>query len=184
MTKFEKLETEIAGVSIVKHHQVQDHRGSFSEQFNSSVFQEFINATIEVKQLNFSRSFLGVVRGIHFTVEGDQLFKFVRCTKGAVYDVAIDFRKNSPTYGQKAIFELRADKTQSLIIPPGVGHGFQSLSEGAELSYLVTSQYDPLLEVTINPLDPDLKLDWPVNDLILSEKDRNGISFLDYTRNL
>ena len=168
------------GVILIKPRIFYDQRGFFYESWNSVNFNENIAIT-DFCQDNHSRSSKGVLRGIHYQLNPFAQGKLIRCTKGAIYDVAIDLRKNSPTYKEWASIELNEINKFLLWIPEGFGHGFLTLSNFAELQYKVTKRWEKKSEKSIVWNDPDLKINWPfdqINDdeLIISEKDSNGLT--------
>ena len=162
-------ETSLPGVFLIEPKKFGDNRGFFLETFRSSVFEE---AGIPTKfvQDNHSRSSKGVLRGLHY-----QLFqpqgKLVRVATGSVYDVAVDVRNGSPTYGQWFGAELNEDNMQMMYVPPGFAHGFVVLSEIADFIYKCTNYYHPGSEQGIAWDDSDIGIDWPVKDVMLSAKD-------------
>ncbi len=168
------------GVALIKPEIFFDQRGFFYESWNSVNFNETI-AKKNFCQDNHSSSSRGVLRGIHYQLNPFAQGKLIRCTKGMIYDVAIDLRKNSPTYREWAGIELNETNKYSLWIPEGFGHGFLTLSKVADVQYKVTKRWDKESEKSIIWNDTDLKIDWPLNkinedDLRISEKDSNGLT--------
>jgi len=172
--------SEIDGVWSLSFLNHSDSRGNFREWFKSSIANEAAGKEIFFKQANYSKSKLNVIRGIHFTINSEPEFKLVSCISGAILDVAVDLRIDSPTFGASSYYKLSEENGNSLLISDGIGHAFLSLSENAVISYLVTSEYDSKLEVSVNPFDPELNIDWGGDQFIVSDKDRYSQSFSDY----
>lgn len=156
-----------------------DDRGFFFESFNSKVFTQAIGHEVQFVQDNHSKSVRGVLRGIHYQIQQAQ-GKLVRVTQGSVFDVAVDLRKSSPTFGQWVGAELSAENKHQLWVPPGFGHGFVVLSDTAEFLYKTTDYYAPEHERCIIWNDPTLAIDWRIQDApTLSAKDSQGKPFSD-----
>jgi dTDP-4-dehydrorhamnose 3,5-epimerase len=150
-----------------------DERGFFSETYRHNWHSELgIPPQLQFVQDNQSRSTRGVVRGMHFHV-GDGVAKLVRCARGRIFDVAVDIRKGSPTYGQWEGVELDAQSMRELFVPVGFAHGFCVLSDVADVIYKQTAYYDPAVERGIAWNDPDLGIEWPLpaEELITSDRD-------------
>lgn len=160
-----------------------DDRGSFHEWFRTEQFTEKIGWPFQVAQANLSRSTRGVVRGIHLADVPPGQAKLVTCVAGSVRDVLVDLRVGSPTFGQHVTVELTEDNNLCLYVPLGVGHGFAATSENATLNYLVTEAYNPDKEWGLHPFDPELGIDWPVEEdqAILSAKDASAPRLSDET---
>lgn len=172
MGKFEFIKTEIDGLTIIKPTVFGDERGYFLETFQK---EEFANAGLptDFVQDNQSKSRLGVLRGLHFQRKNPQ-GKLVRVVSGEVFDVGVDLRDGSPTYGKYAGIILSAENKLQFFIPEGFAHGFIVLSETAEFTYKCTRLYDPSDEGGIIWNDPDIGIDWNFKDEpIISEKDKN-----------
>lgn len=151
-----------------------DDRGFFFESFNSKVFTQAIGHEVQFVQDNHSKSVRGVLRGIHYQIQQAQ-GKLVRVTQGTVFDVAVDLRKSSPTFGKWVGAELSAENKHQLWVPPGFGHGFVVLSDTAEFLYKTTDYYAPEHERCIIWNDPTLAIDWRIQDEPkLSAKDSQG----------
>ncbi len=167
---FEFNSTDIEGVFVIQPKCYGDSRGYFLETYNKNSFDEAgLNYTFV--QANQSKSHKGVLRGLHFQTRKPQA-KLVRCVEGEVYDVAVDLRKNSPTYGKYVGVVLSADKHNMFMIPRGFAHGFLVLSETATFEYQVDDVYDPGYEGGIMWNDSTVGIKWPeVRELVLSEKD-------------
>lgn len=167
----EFIKTEIEDLFLIKPKVFGDHRGFFLESYSERVFSE-AGIDITFRQDNHSKSEKkGVVRGLHFQLPPFTQTKLVRVTKGAVYDVAVDLRKNSQTYGKWQGFELTAENFLMLLIPQGFAHGFCTLEDDTEFVYKNDNFYAPEHEGSIRWNDPTLNIDWPIKDAILSEKD-------------
>lgn len=171
--------TAIEGVLIFTPRKFSDTRGSFWETYNERVMQE-AGVSTEWKQDNTSVSLKNVIRGIHYQITQPQ-GKLVRVTYGAVFDVAVDLRRSSGTFGRHVSVELSEENGAMLWIPPGFGHGFAVLSESAGFAYKVTDYYSPSGERTIVWNDPKLAIPWPISaqDAVLSGKDQQGSRLVD-----
>ena len=172
---FEFIKTEIPEVILIKPKVFQDERGFFLETYKKSDFEKAgINA--EFVQDNHSKSVKGVLRGLHFQKKPFAQGKLVRCVRGKIFDVAVDIRKGSPTFGKWVGYELSEENRYILWIPEGFAHGFLTLSEEAEVIYKVSGgEYSPQHDAGIIWNDPDINIKWPVNqvkEIILSEKDK------------
>ena len=170
---FEFIKTEIPEVIIVKPKVFGDERGFFMETYKRSDF-ESTGIDIDFVQDNHSKSIKGVLRGLHFQTEPKAQGKLVRCIRGKIFDVAVDIRKGSPTFGKWVGVELSEENKLMLWIPKGFAHGFLTLSEEAEIIYKVSgSEYSPEHDRSIRWNDPDIGINWPLEgEPILSEKDR------------
>lgn len=169
------IQTEIQGVLIIEPDVYGDRRGYFFESFNRKRFGEITGMTVDFVQDNESLSTYGVVRGLHFQKPPRAQAKLVRVVKGRVLDVAVDLRKDSPTYGHHVSVELSDENHRQLFIPKGFAHGFSVLSEEVVFQYKCDDYYAPETEGAVAWDDPDLAIDWqiPAEKIILSEKDRN-----------
>lgn len=171
--------TAIADVLILQPSVFGDARGFFLESFNRRVFRSCTGVDVDFVQDNHSRSAKGVLRGLHYQVHRPQ-GKLVRVVQGAVFDVAVDIRRQSPTFGCWVGVELTADNHRQLWIPPGLAHGFLVLSESADFLYKTTDYYAPEHERCLAWDDPDVAVDWPLDQHgiaapLLSAKDRQGL---------
>lgn len=172
------INTSIPDVKIIEPQVFGDNRGFFMETFRTSLFKEKC-ADVDFVQENHSKSNHGILRGLHYQTEQTQ-GKLVRVTKGEVFDVAVDLRKDSTTYGQWVGEILSAENKRQLWVPAGFAHGFYVMSEEAEFLYKCTDYYNPSTEVSIKWDDPTLNIQWPLVDKqapSLSEKDKVGLSF-------
>ena len=169
--------TAIPDVLLLTPKVFGDSRGFFFESFNERAFEAAIGGPAHFVQDNHSRSGRGVLRGLHYQVEQPQ-GKLVRVVAGAVFDVAVDIRPGSQTFGRWVAAELTADNHHQLWIPPGLAHGFLVLSETAEFLYKTTDYYAPAHERCILWSDPVLAIRWPLEEPpMLSGKDASGLSF-------
>ena len=168
------IETPIPGVVIIEPRLFLDARGYFFESFNQREFEEKVCKTTFVQD-NESKSSYGVIRGLHFQKPPFAQSKLVRVVKGAVLDVAVDIRKDSPTFGRHVAVELTEDDHRQFFIPRGLAHGFSVLSEEVIFQYKCDNFYAPQSEGAIAWDDPDLGIDWriPTDKVVLSEKDRH-----------
>ena len=166
----------IEGIRLIIPKIFRDHRGFFVESFNQERFQE-AGIPCTFVQDNHSRSVKGTLRGLHYQVNAGQ-DKLVRCTQGEVWDVAVDIRPQSPTYGQWVGETLTEENMHQLFVPKGFAHGFQVLSETAEIQYKCTDFYSPKDERGLLWNDPDLAIAWPgLGEPILSGKDQQNPTF-------
>jgi dTDP-4-dehydrorhamnose 3,5-epimerase len=174
MGKFKFTKTSIADVYIIDPTVFGDERGYFMETYNENEFKE-AGLDLNFVQDNQSKSTKGVIRGLHFQKKSPQ-GKLVRVIKGEVFDVAVDLRNDSPTYGKWEGVKLSEDNKKQFYVPEGFAHGFLVLSDEAEFTYKCTNFYDAEDEGGILWNDPDIGIDWPIkniNDVVLSEKDKN-----------
>lgn len=170
---------EIPGPLLLTPARHGDARGFFSEVFRSDCFEEHAGS-VSFVQDNVSRSARrGTVRGLHYQSPPHAQGKLVRVSRGAIFDVAVDVRRDSPTFGRHVAVELSEENWRQLWVPPGFLHGFMSLSDDVELNYKVTSYYDAASDGAVAWNDPDLGIDWPasVQDVTVSEKDKTAPSF-------
>jgi dTDP-4-dehydrorhamnose 3,5-epimerase len=161
----------LSGIVLINPRVFPDERGSFWECFKSSDFQA-AGITDGFVQDNHSVSSANVIRGLHYQTPPHAQAKLVRCLVGAVYDVVVDIRVGSPTYGQHAGYCLSAENRKMLYIPPGFAHGFAVLSTTAEITYKVSHEYHAASEAGISWNDPELKIEWPIESPLISEKDQ------------
>lgn len=171
----EYIETAIPGVWIIEPIVFEDARGYFMESYKKADFDQFIGE-INFIQDNESCSSKGILRGLHYQLAPYSQAKLVRVIEGVVWDVAVDLRKGSPTFGHSVSVELSADNKRQLFIPRGFAHGFYVMSERAIFSYKVDNPYMPAYERGIRFNDPTIQIEWPINldesgSVITSEKD-------------
>jgi dTDP-4-dehydrorhamnose 3,5-epimerase len=174
MTKVE----QIAGARLFRPTPHIDERGFFSRTFDADIVCAAGIAPEAFVQDSVSRSRRGVIRGMHIR-RGDGEAKLVRCSYGAIFDVILDLRPTSPTYRAQATFELRGDEQVSLYVPAGCAHGFQALTDPADVSYRIDRRHDPTEDVAIAFDDPDLGIVWPLPPTMMSERDRRAVSLVD-----
>ncbi len=168
----------ISGAWIIESPVFPDDRGIFREWFKLEVLKENGVPAFEVRQANTSISKKGVIRGIHYSPEINGQSKLVTCTSGSVLDVIFDLRPDSNTYGDHAEVELSESVGKCVYISSGLGHGFQALEEDSVVTYLLDKEYSPENEFSINPVDPNLSIKWPILDFHISEKDRASANFI------
>jgi dTDP-4-dehydrorhamnose 3,5-epimerase len=169
------IKTKLPEVLIIEPTCFKDDRGFFLVSYQEEAFRQELGLDVSFIQDNHSRSSRHVLRGLHYQVKHPQ-GKLVRVVTGAVYDVAVDIRKDSPHFGQWFGLELSAENHKMLWIPPGFAHGFLVLSDYADFLYKVTDIYAPQYERTLMWNDPDVSIDWPLNTTPeLSEKDKQGL---------
>jgi dTDP-4-dehydrorhamnose 3,5-epimerase len=174
------IETKIADVKIIEPQVFGDERGFFMETFRTALFNENCGERQFVQE-NHSKSCNGILRGLHYQTENTQ-GKLVRVTKGEVFDVAVDLREKSATFGQWVGVLLSAENKRQLWVPEGFAHGFYVTSDEAEFVYKCTDVYNPNAEVSIKWDDPTLNIEWPLVDgkkPQLSAKDESGLLFVD-----
>ena len=173
------IKTDVAGAVIIEPKVFGDERGFFLETFQSERYKELAGIELDFVQDNHSRSGKNVLRGLHFQKSRPQ-GKLVRVVRGEVFDVAVDIRKDSPTYGQWAGVYLTEENKRQFWVPPGLAHGFVVLSDVADFEYKCTDYYDPSDEGCLIWNDPTVAIEWPEGiEPILSEKDKLGSLFVD-----
>jgi dTDP-4-dehydrorhamnose 3,5-epimerase len=178
----ERLPTALEGVVLLEPAVHGDARGFMVETFSRDAWAEH-GVDVGFVQHNHSRSAQGTLRGIHFQTEPGQA-KLVRCARGEILDVAVDLRRDSDTYGQWEAHVLDDVSHRQLFVPVGFGHGFAVLSEEADVTYLVSSLYDPLTEAGIAWDDPDVGVDWRVAEPLLSERDKSAPKLVEIAETL
>ena len=170
-------DTTIPDVKLIEPTVFEDERGFFFESFNQKTFEEAIGRSITFVQDNHSKSIKGVLRGLHYQLPPHAQGKLVRVVQGEAFDVAVDIRKSSPTFGQWIGEILSEENKKQLWIPEGFAHGFLTLSETAEFLYKTTAYYSPKSERSIQWNDPEIQIIWPIPiSLQLSDKDRKAVS--------
>jgi dTDP-4-dehydrorhamnose 3,5-epimerase len=177
---FRRLPTEIDGLALIEPDVYGDERGFLIETFRDSAMKP-LGIDVAFVQDNHSRSTARVLRGIH--LQRGQA-KLVRCPRGRIFDVAVDLRRDSPTYKHWEGYELDDVEHRQLFIPESFGHGFCVLSETADVLYRLSSYHDPDLERGIAWDDPEVAIHWPISDPILSERDRNAPRLADVASTL
>lgn len=173
------IDTDIADVKILEPAVFGDERGFFMETFRADEFAKVTGAKPFVQD-NHSKSANGILRGLHYQLKQTQ-GKLVRVVSGAVFDVAVDMRESSPTFGRSVGVELSAENKRQLWVPEGFAHGFYVISDAAEFIYKCTDYYHPESEVSLLWNDPALGIDWPIPSGAprLSAKDEKGLAFAD-----
>lgn len=179
--KIEK--TVIDGVLILTPNIYGDERGYFFESFNQKQFEAAVGKEVIFVQDNQSKSQKNVLRGLHFQNPPHAQGKLVRVLSGSVLDVAVDIRKNSPTYGKHLTFELNAQTNKMVWLPEGIAHGFAALEDDTVFFYKCTNYYNKESEDCILWNDKNLNIDWKIEHPILSEKDREGKPFKTFESN-
>ena len=178
--KFRRL--KISEVILIEPEIFKDGRGFFIETYKYSDFAQ-VGIKEHFVQDNYSRSIKGVLRGLHFQKNPHAQGKIVQCIKGKIFDVAVDMRKGSPTFGHWVSVELSEDNNLMLYVPPAFAHGFVVLSEEADVIYKCTGEYAPEDDRGIVWNDPDINIQWPIKDPILSEKDKRHPALKDSDSN-
>ena len=177
MSELEVTETRLAGLLVVRPQVHPDDRGFFLEPYRAERYAA--HGIVLDAQDNHSRSTRGVLRGLHFQTDPGQ-HKLMRCARGRIWDVAVDVRLDSPTYGRHVAVELSDENHHQLFVPVGIAHGFAVLSDVADLTYQVSAVYDPATESGIKWDDPDLGIDWGVTDPVLAARDQEAPRLADY----
>ncbi len=175
----EIVKTFIKDLIIIKPDVFFDERGYFFESYNFEKFREILGGAVFVQD-NESKSQKNVLRGLHFQRPPYTQGKLVRVIKGAVLDVAVDLRRNSPTYGKYEMAELTEENKLMYWVPPGFAHGFVTLKDDTIFTYKCTNVYNKASEGSILWNDPDINIDWGVDNPILSEKDKTGPLLRDF----
>ncbi|KOH46940.1 dTDP-4-dehydrorhamnose 3,5-epimerase [Sunxiuqinia dokdonensis] len=170
-------ETELKGAFVLEINQLTDERGFFGRSWCKREMEEHgLNGNVVQANTSFSKT-KGTLRGMHYQKHPHEETKLIRCTKGAIYDVIVDLRKDSPTYLKWFGIELSENNYKMLYVPEKFAHGFISLTDDAEVTYLVTEYYTPGAEAGLRFNDPKLKIDWPLDVTVISEKDRQHPDF-------
>ncbi len=172
------IDTDIIDVKCIEPKVFGDQRGFFLETFQQKRYQEMLNIDLDFVQDNRSRSVKNVLRGLHFQTSKPQ-GKLVQVVCGKVYDVVVDIRRTSPTFGKWVGMNLSEQNKNQLWVPPGLAHGFVVLSEFADFEYKCTDYYDPTNEACLIWNDPDIGIPWPVTEPLLSPKDQSGRRFFE-----
>jgi dTDP-4-dehydrorhamnose 3,5-epimerase len=167
-----RVETDIEGLVLVEPDVHGDERGFLVETFRDDAWRE-LGIEEQFVQDNHSRSGRDILRGLHFQISPGQA-KLVRCLRGRIWDVGVDLRRDSPTYGRWEAYELDDELHRQLFVPVGFAHGFCVLSDTADVAYKLSSHYDPATEAGVAWDDPDVGVEWPVAEPRLSERDRTA----------
>lgn len=164
------LITDFEGVLLSQSDSHSDNRGTFTKIFPKKLLREQLNSVaISINPI------IGTIRGLHFQIEPLAEEKIVSCLAGAIFDVIVDIRPNSKTFGMWTSFELSSSNGINAFLPKGIAHGFQVLEANTIVHYCLTSSYSPEAAITINPLS-DFGIEWPISEFIISEKDASGIT--------
>jgi dTDP-4-dehydrorhamnose 3,5-epimerase len=177
-------EMKIQGAFVHTPVRHEDNRGHFEEQFKLSLLEKELGRSFPVRQVNQSLSQKGVIRGIHLTESKEGQAKYISCTSGAIWDVVVDLRKDSPTYGQWDAEVISAKNGKSVFLPEGLGHAFMALEDNTVANYLCTTEFNPEADKTINPFDQQLAIGFDqiarahgIEGYLLSDKDRQAAPF-------
>ena len=171
-------DTDIPGVVVVELEKIADERGFFARGFCAAEFADR-GLAMAVAQCNVSLNLRrGTLRGLHYQAEPKPDARLVRCTRGAMFDVAVDRRPASPTYCRWMGVELDAAAHRALFVPAGCAHGFQTLTDDVEVVYLMGEAYDPALDRGVRCNDPAFAIDWPIEPTVMSERDAGFADFL------
>ena len=171
--------TSLDGVLLLEPSVHRDGRGFFLESYNKRDFSE-LGIADEFVQDNHSRSAEGVLRGIHYQDLSAPMAKLVRCPAGRILDVAVDLRLGSPTFGKWYAAELTGDNMRQLLVPVGFGHAFLTLSASADVQYKCGGYYAPGAEGVVSWNDPEIAIEWPIKNPVVSDRDRAGKSLIAY----
>ncbi len=171
------IATELAGLYLIEPRVFEDARGWFMETYHAEKFAA-AGIPLPFVQDNHSQSKPAVVRGLHYQIKHPQ-GKLVRCIRGEIYDVAVDLRRSSTTFGRWYGVTLSESNHRQIYVPPGFAHGFCALTEGAEITYKCTDLYSPQHERTLLWNDPTIGIEWPVDKAQLNEKDQRGMLLKD-----
>jgi len=174
----ELIDLAISDVKLIRPKVYRDTRGFFLESYSTRAFEQ-LGINLQFVQDNHSRSVRDTLRGLHFQSSPGQA-KLVRVVSGRIWDVAVDIRPTSPTFGKSVSAYLDAESHCQILVPVGFAHGFCVLSDFADVVYKVSAHYDPATECSIRFDDPDLALDWPISNPIVSERDRRASSFREF----
>jgi dTDP-4-dehydrorhamnose 3,5-epimerase len=177
-----RIETELEGLVLIEPEVHGDERGFLVETFRAETWRE-LGVDAEFVQDNQSRSGRGILRGLHFQTSPGQA-KLVRCLRGRIFDAVVDLRRDSPTFGRWEGHDLDDETHRQLYIPVGFAHGFCVLSETTDVTYKLSSYYDPATEAGIAWNDPDIGVEWPLDDPILSERDQAAPRLAEITDEL
>ena len=173
--KVDVIDTTLPGVQLIIPRRFSDNRGFFAETYNQRAYADLGISDIFVQDNHSVSEQAGTLRGLHFQNSPHAQGKLVRCGRGSIFDVAVDIRRDSPTFGSSVGYELTAENGHQLYIPQGFAHGFQTLKSDSEIVYKCTQYYAPEAEGALRWDDPDIKINWPLKNIIaLSEKDMSA----------
>lgn len=170
-------QTAVEGAFLIELEPHRDQRGFFARSFDAAEFEQAGLAPAIVQESISSNERAGTLRGIHYQASGGTEAKTVRCLRGSIYDVVVDLRRGSATFGKWAAFDLDERNKHALYIPPGCGHGFQTTSDGTDVYYAMSASWDPNIARGIRWDDPVLAIPWPLPNPLLSTADRARPSF-------
>jgi dTDP-4-dehydrorhamnose 3,5-epimerase len=171
VSKIKVTELNLEGVLLFESTSHGDDRGYFREWYCKSKMEAFLPTDFNPHQVNLSLSKINVIRGIHFSLSEKGQAKLITCIQGSIQDIAVDLRPSSSTFGQWVEADLNGNSNSSLFIPVGFGHALLAREPNTIISYVLSSEYNPINEHTIDPLDPDIGIKWKGNSFILSERD-------------
>lgn len=177
--KVNLISTPLPDLFVVEIAPIKDERGFFIESYHQRAFAEE-GLTVTFVQDNHSRSRAGVVRGLHYQDMTAPMAKLIRCTRGAVFDVAVDLRVGSPAFGRWFGLELTEENHRQLFVPIGFAHGFAVLSDVADIQYKCSNYYSPASEGAVLWCDPEIGITWPISEPVLSRRDQTAMTLRDY----
>jgi len=180
---FEFQRTKIPDVVLIKPQVFEDDRGFFMETYKKPDFKK-AGIDVDFVQMNHSKSAKGVIRGLHFQYKPYAQSKLVRCIAGKIFDVAVDIRKDSKTFGKYVSVELSGENKHLLFIPKGFAHGFQVITKEAEIEYLVDNEYASEHESGIIWNDENIGIEWPIHNIIISKKDKKLTSLNNFKNSI
>ena len=180
--KLDVTKTPLDGLVVIDIDHFKDERGFFIESWHQRDFEE-AGLALEFVQEGHSRSGPRVLRGLHFQDTTAPMGKLLRCTRGAIFDVAVDLRASSPTFGKWFGIELNEDNKTQIYVPAGFAHGFQAIADVVEVQYKQTGFYTPASESTLSWNDPEVGIEWPLADPIQSKRDQNGSALKRFREN-
>ncbi|NUS73447.1 MAG: dTDP-4-dehydrorhamnose 3,5-epimerase family protein [Corynebacteriales bacterium] len=176
-------ELKIPGSFLFRSRQFEDARGTFWEALTQSAISEAVGELFPVAQVNAMTSVRGAIRGLHLSRVPPGQAKYLVCVAGEIRDAVADLRAGSPTFGRVEMVSLAGGDGQAIYIPPGVANGFIALSESATVVYVTTRKFDPANEFGINPVDPQLNIDWRIDQPILSKRDSDAPTLAELVAN-
>lgn len=179
---FRKLDTSLDGLVLIEPTVHPDDRGFFFETYRRNEYAE-LGVDVEFLQDNHSRSIRNTIRALHFQIAPGQA-KLIRAARGSIYDVAVDLRRGSPTYGRYEAFELTDENARQIFVPVGFAHGFCVTSDVADVTYKVSSYYEPSTERGIAFDDPEIGIPWPAAEPLVSDRDRGNPSLSEIASEL
>lgn len=176
------IKTEIDGVLLIERNKNVDNRGYFERIYSAQYFSSILSGH-EIKQINRSyNKKKGTIRGMHFQSQRNNEFKFISCISGAIFDVILDLRCDSPTFSKYLSFEISAASEISVLCPPGCAHGFQTMEDNTELLYFHTAEFDASCDYVLNCFDKDINILWPLSATCMSDRDQQAGSLANFLR--